>query len=70
MASNAVIWQLHHPNGQSAQCSVVSESGAWSVRRWLNGFVAGAEQFPAREDALTRAADFLKGLQARGFRED
>lgn len=70
MASNAVTWRLEHPNGQSAQCTVVPESGAWSVRRWLNGFVAGAEQFRAREDALMRATDFRKDLEARGFRED
>ena len=68
--ANVVIWRLQHPNGQSAQCTVAADAGTWRLHRWLNGFVAAAEEFRKRDEALVRASELRKGLEARGFRED
>ena len=69
--TNVVVWRLHHPNGQSARCTLVSDvGGAWRLQRWLNGFVAGGEEFRKRDEAFSRAIELRKGFEARGFRED
>ena len=70
MVSNLVLWRLTHPNGQSVHCSIVGEGGRWHLRRSLDGFVAGAEDFRDRERAINRAAELRRGFEARGFRED
>ena len=70
MVSNLVLWRLSHPNGQSAHCSLVGDADKWHLRRWLDGFVAGAEDFREREKAIDRAAELRRGLESRGFREE
>ena len=68
--ANLVLWRLQHPNGQAAQCTVAASAGTWQLHRWVNGFVASAEQFPKRDAAMIRATELKQGLQARGFRGD
>jgi len=68
--ANLLIWRLQHPNGQSTECTVASCAGAWQLHRWVNGFVAAAEQFPKRDAAMIRAIELRQGLVARGFRGD
>jgi len=70
LMANLVLWRLQHPNGQSTQCTVASRAGAWQLHRWVNGFVASAEQFPQRDAAMIRATELRQGLEARGFREE
>jgi hypothetical protein len=68
--ANVTVWRLQHPNGQSAHCTVASAAGTWRLHRWLNGFVAGAEEFRKRDEAMIRATELRKGFEARGFREE
>ncbi len=68
--ANHLVWRLQHPNGQAAQCTVAACAGTWQLHRWVNGFVASAEQFPKRDAALIRATELREGLEARGFRDE
>ena len=68
--ANLLVWQLQHANGQLAQCTVAADAGTWRLHRWLNGFIASAEEFRKRDEALTRATELRQGLEARGFRDD
>ena len=68
--ANLLVWRLQHPNGQATQCTVAACAGAWQLHRWVNGFVASAEQFPKRDAAMIRATELRQGLEARGFRDE
>jgi hypothetical protein len=68
--ANLLVWRLQHPNGQETQCTVAACAGTWQLHRWVNGFVASAEQFPKRDAALIRATELREGLEARGFRDE
>jgi hypothetical protein len=68
--ANLLVWRLQHPNGQATQCTVAACAGTWQLHRWVNGFVASAEQFPKRDAALIRATELREGLEARGFRDE
>jgi hypothetical protein len=68
--ANLTIWRLQHPNGQSIECTVATSAGRWQLHRWMNGFVAAAEEFPKRDAAMIRATELREGLEARGFRDE
>lgn len=68
-SSEFTVWRLSHANGQTASCALTFQRGHWTLGRWLNGFIAGAEDFADRDDALKKAAEVRRGLEARGFRE-
>ena len=68
--ANVIVWRLQHPNGQSAHCTVASHAGKWQLHRWMNGFVASAEEFPKKDAAMIRATELRQGLEARGFRDE
>ena len=69
ISSNAVMWLLTHPNGQSVRCAVTFEGGRYRVEHWLNGSVTSGDHFARPDEAMKRADAIRRNLEHRGFRE-